>query len=91
MSSENPSVNLQDVLELPHNAWFDTVSGTVTFAIERFTLSFDIDEFAAFASQIDDISIVLKQMLVTEHETCTECGSALEFISVNPPDPEDYN
>ncbi|MHA2020088.1 MAG: hypothetical protein ACW96N_00090 [Candidatus Thorarchaeota archaeon] len=91
MNTENPSVKLQDVLELPHNAWFDTVSGTVTFAIDRFTISFDIDEFKAFASQIDDISIVLKQMLVSEHDTCSECGSPVEFISVNLPGPEDYN
>ena len=78
-------------IELPHGAWYDPTSGFVTFAIDRMTLSFTIEEFSDFIEQVTDISDILFQMVQTEGDECPTCGSRVEVSSVVPPDDSDYN
>ena len=85
-----PSLGAED-FELPHNAWFDAETATITFGIDKITLSFTVDEFLVFVNEMEDISTVLQQMLVKEKEECPTCGTHLEYIMVTPPADSDFN
>lgn len=80
-----------DEVELPHNAWLDSTTGTVSFAIDRMTLTFTINEFSSFAGQIEDIALVLSQMIQQEEAECPTCGTTIESTYLAPPADEDYN
>jgi len=90
MSNDDNPVEFEEV-ELPHNAWIDGVTGTMSFAIDRFTVTFEVHEFLKFSEQIEDIAIVLKQMIETQTEECPTCGTTLEATFLTPPTNEDYN
>jgi hypothetical protein len=74
----------QAEIELPHNAWYDEESDTVSFALGICTFSLDPSEFFAFAEQLDDISTVLAQMTTVEEVRCPTCGSEGHAIDIAP-------
>jgi hypothetical protein len=85
------STDPQGVVELPHNAWLDVEQGLVSLGIDRFILTLTVSEFREFASEIEDVLIVLEQSLTTEHDECPACGTHIEITSYTPPSDEDFN
>lgn len=87
MSDEHKTTDV----ELPHGAWLDPASGYVSFSIDHVTLSFSIDEFAAFSDEVADIAEILAQYVQTEQEICPTCGTHVETKHLTLPGDKDFN
>lgn len=75
-------------ITLPHGAWYDSETQTVSFSLDRCTFSFTLTDFFTFAQEVCDIATVLAQTILTQGEQCPTCGSVIGITEI---DSEDYH
>jgi|APSaa5957512576_1039674.scaffolds.fasta_scaffold92965_2 hypothetical protein len=80
-----------EVIELPHNAWYDEETDIVSFSLGMVTFNLEPSDFFTFAESIEDISTVLAQMTTVEEAKCPTCGSEGVTIDIAPIPEEDFH
>jgi len=78
-------------IDLPHGAWYDDETDTISISLDRVTLSFSLVEFFTFSKQIGDVSQVLGQMVEGVEEVCEECGIHTVTYEVKTPDEAEFH
>jgi|APSaa5957512622_1039677.scaffolds.fasta_scaffold27095_5 hypothetical protein len=78
-------------IDLPHEAWYDDETNTVSFSLDRVTLSFSLVEFFEFYKQLSDVAQVLGQMVDSAEEFCEECGVHTVTYEITPPDETEFH
>jgi hypothetical protein len=80
-----------NIVQLPHDAEFDTRSGTVSLSIGRVKITMTLEEFTIFIEDAHDIYDYISQIVVYEQEKCPSCNTELNWINIKPQDEKDYN
>jgi len=78
-------------IDLPHGAWYDDETNTISFSLDRITLSFSLVEFFKFNKQLVDIAQVLSQMVDGVEEYCEECGIHTVTYEIKAPDESEFH
>lgn len=88
---EIPPLSREGFIDLPHYAFIDIDNGVVNLPIDRVVVSFTIEEFENFCTQITDIRQVFDQVIKSEEVECPTCGTSFEQKVVTSPTEDDYN
>ncbi len=77
------------IIELPHDAFIDTLSNKITLALGNVNLIFTLDEWNAFHEMMDDINVALQTNLMEQSEHCSVCGHTdISILYEEPADDE---